>query len=125
MPSSRAVLADLQKFSLDPKKPWSSLGKDGRLKSDNEIANENLNKHTKENLVLKEEKVEHKVDVKPPEQIAEPVVEELQVQHEVLEDVTELVSLEAEEVAPDLLTEVNPVEASDDLDSLRFKKKKK
>ena len=32
MPSPRAVLSDIHDFALNPKEPWSTTGKNGRLK---------------------------------------------------------------------------------------------
>ncbi len=55
MPSPRAVLADLTKMSLNTKKPWSTIGKNGHLSG-------NVPVHVTETpLVVKEVEVEQNV----------------------------------------------------------------
>ena len=92
MPSPRAVLSDIHNLSLDPKKAWSSLGKDGRLKK-------NVHPATDAN-VAESNVVDSKYEL--PQVHQELLVQE--IVHESAQDQVDLNPVEAEDM---------PVEAED------------
>jgi hypothetical protein len=125
MPSPRAVLSDIHDFGLNPKEPWSAVGKKGRLKKPQDST------MTEVNLV-----VEAMVEVKQPEVIDVPVqpepIVDVQVKNEEQEWAELVRQVELEQA--DLMVESNDeslstpeisADSTDELESTRSKKKKK
>jgi hypothetical protein len=123
MPSPRAVLSDIHDFGLNPKEPWSAVGKKGRLKKPQDSTLDEV-KST----------VEIMIEVKEPEVINVPVqpepIVDVQVENEEQEWADLVRQVELEEAglvaeSDETLSTPEVADSADELESSRSKKKKK
>jgi predicted dehydrogenase len=122
MPSPRAVLSDIHDFGLNPKEPWSAVGKKGRLKKPQDSTLAEV-KSTVETIEVSEPEVIN-VPVQP-----EPIVD-VQDENEEQEwaELVRQVELEEADLVADsdeMLTTPEVADSADELESSRSKKKKK
>ncbi len=122
MPSPRAVLSDIHDFGLNPKEPWSAVGKKGRLKKPQDSTLAEV-KSTVETIEVSEPEVIN-VPVHP-----EPIVD-VQDENEEQEWAELVRQVELEEAglvadSDEMLTTPEVADSADELESSRSKKKKK